>query len=141
MLNSSNQAITAQISYLGNLRTEATHVKSGSKIITDAPTDNHGKGEAFSPTDLVATAYVSCLLTVVGIHCANNAINYTHGEGTVVKIMGDNPRKIDRLEIEIDFSGNNWEVKTQVRLERVALACPVANTLDEYVDVNINFKY
>jgi putative redox protein len=132
---------TATVIYKGNLRTEATHTRSGTKIITDAPVDNHGKGESFSPTDLVATAYVSCLLTVVGIHCQNNDIHYEHGEGSVTKIMGENPRKIDRLEIIIDFSGNKWDQKMQQRLERVALTCPVANTLDEYVDVDIQFNY
>jgi putative redox protein len=132
---------TATVSYKGNLRTEARHTKSGCIIITDAPIDNHGKGEAFSPTDLVATAYVSCLLTVVGIYCQNNDISYKNGEGSVIKIMGENPRKIARLEIVIDFSGNGWDQKMQERLERVALSCPVANTLDEYVDVDLKFNY
>jgi len=69
--------ITSKVEYLGGLRTEATHIASGNKIITDAPVDNFGKGEAFSPTDLLATSYASCLLTIVGIYCQNHGLSFS----------------------------------------------------------------
>ena len=78
---------TAAIEYLGELRTKCRHLKSGKEFITDAPTDNNGKGEAFSPTDIVATAYVSCMLTIIGIYCDKNDLEFLQGRGEVVKSM------------------------------------------------------
>ncbi len=130
---------TAQIKYLGDLRTECTHLASGTKIITDAPIDNHGKGEAFSPTDLVATAYVSCVMTIMGIYCASHGIPFDFAEGSVVKIMGSSPRRISKLEIEIDLSGNNWDNDTMEKVIRAGRACPVAHTLGDNVEVEFNF--
>ena len=111
---------TSKVEYLGSLRTKCTHLKSGTEIITDAPIDNNGKGEAFSPTDLVATAYTSCMLTIVGIYCDNHGIDFKYGVAEVNKIMGSNPRKIERLEIVIDFSKNNWDESIHQRIINAA---------------------
>ena len=82
--------MTSKVVYLGDLRTECTHIQSGKKIITDAPTDNHGKGEAFSPTDLLATSLASCMMTIIGIYCKNHEINFHSCSADIEKIMGPN---------------------------------------------------
>lgn len=133
--------ITSKVTYLGNLRTSCEHLQSGTKIITDAPTDNHGKGEAFSPTDLVATAYASCMITIIGIYCNNNNYTFEHAEAAVTKIMASNPRRIDQIEISIDLSQNGWDEATQKKVEIAARACPVAKTLDGNVSAEIVFKF
>ncbi len=130
---------TSKVEYLGSLRTKCTHLKSGTEIITDAPVDNNGKGEAFSPTDLVATAYISCMLTIVGIYCDNHNIDFKHGVAEVNKIMGSNPRRIEKLEIVVDFSGNNWDESIHQRIIKAAETCPVAKTIEN--DVEVLFEY
>lgn len=132
---------TARIEYLGELRTRCTHLKSGTEIFTDAPVDNHGKGEAFSPTDLVATAYVSCMMSIVGIHCEENGIEMIGGTGEVTKIMGSGPRRIERLEISLDFSMNKWAEDIKARIIRVAEACPVAKSVSEMIEVDIEYIF
>jgi uncharacterized OsmC-like protein len=120
---------TVKTVYLGNLRTEATHLKSGTKIITDAPVDNHGKGEAFSPTDLFAASYASCALTIIGI------ATQTHGfsiDGAIVKttkVMGENPRRIVELVVDFTFPANNYSEKERKIIEKSINNCPVANSL------------
>ena len=132
---------TSRIEYLGGLRTKCTHLKSGTEILTDAPTDNHGKGEAFSPTDLVATAYVSCMISIVGIHCNENNIEMLGGTGEVTKVMASGPRRIERLKIEIDFSMNNWTEEIKQRIIRVAEACPVAVSVSEMMIIDIEYTF
>lgn len=132
---------TARIEYLGELRTKCTHLKSGTEILTDAPVDNHGKGEAFSPTDLVATAYVSCMLSILGIYCNEHGIEMIGGTGEVNKIMGSGPRRIERLEIEIDLSMNNWNEDIKKRVIRVAEACPVAKSVSEMMIIDIQYTF
>lgn len=132
---------TARIEYLGGLRTKCTHLKSGTEILTDAPTDNHGKGEAFSPTDLVATAYVSCMISILGIHCNQNDIEMVGGTGEVTKVMASGPRRIERLEIELDFSMNNWSEEIQKQIIRVSEACPVAKSVSEAMVVDIEYIF
>ncbi len=132
---------TSTVEYLGELRTKCTHLKSGVEIFTDAPTDNNGKGEAFSPTDLVATAYASCMLTIIGIYCDNHDIKFNHGVASVNKIMESNPRRIGTIEISIDFSGNKWDVDIQKRVIRAGETCPVAKTLGDNVAVVFNYKF
>jgi putative redox protein len=133
--------ITSEVKYLGNLRTACTHVQSGTEIITDAPVDNKGRGEAFSPTDLVATAYASCMITIMGIFCNEHEINFDHAEAKVQKIMGTAPRRIERIVIELDLTGNNWTVETAERVLRAGKACPVAKTLGDNVAVDFTFNY
>lgn len=131
---------TATVKYLGGLRTECTHLQSGTVIYTDAPTDNHGKGEKFSPTDLVATAYASCMMSIIGIYCNEHGYSYEHGSATVTKIMASSPRRIGKIVIDIDISGNGWDDETKVKVKRAALACPVAKSVSEEIELEITFN-
>ena len=132
---------TARVEYLGGLRTKCTHLRSGTEILTDAPVDNHGRGEAFSPTDLLATAYVSCMISIVGIYCNEHGIEMIGGTGEVTKSMASAPRRIDRLEIQLDFSMNQWDESIQERIKRVAEACPVARSMNELIAVDIAYTF
>ena len=132
---------TARVEYLVDLRTKCTHLKSGVEIITDAPVDNNGKGEAFSPTDLVAAAYASCMITIIGIYCNTNGIEFKSGVVEISKIMESNPRRIGKLELNLDFSGNNWTTDQQLKIRKAGEACPVAITLRENVEVSFIYKF
>lgn len=132
---------TSKVKYIGGLRTECTHLQSGNTIITDAPVDNNGKGEAFSPTDLVATSLASCILTVVGIYCNNHDVPFENATAEVNKIMGANPRKIDRVELVLDFSEANFDEKLHQRIIKVAETCPVANTIGDCIELITEYKF
>ena len=132
---------TAEIEYLGNLRTKCVHLKSGVEIITDAPTDNNGKGESFSPTDLVATAYVSCMFTIIGIHCNSFDLKFESGKATMTKSMGSAPRRVTKIEIDMDRSGNDWSTEEQGRIVRAAEACPVAKSVHSDMEIVFNYKF
>ena len=131
---------TSKIIYKNNLRTEAQHIASGQKIITDAPLDNNGKGEAFSPTDLVATALASCMITIMAIAAEKNGINISETSASVKKIMGTNPRTISDIVIEIKMS-KDLALKDRKRLEKAALACPVHKSLHPDMNKEITFTY
>jgi len=131
---------TAKIEYLGELRTQCTHVSSGTQIQTDAPVDNKGRGECFSPTDLVATAYGSCMLTIMGIYCQEHGIPMAHGAMEVTKIMDANPRRIGKLLFTIDLTQNNWDQATAEKVIRAGKACPVAKTLGDNVEVEFDIR-
>ncbi len=131
--------IISEVSYLGNLRTAAKHLNSKDTIITDAPIDNNGKGQAFSPTDLVATSLASCVMTIIGIFCSKNNIGFEHCEARVEKIMGNNPRKIDQINITFDVSKNEWDSQTLNKIIKEAKACPVAVTLENQVQIDYKF--
>ncbi len=120
--------MTSKVTYLGGLRTEAQHLASQETIITDAPKDNQGKGEAFSPTDLVATALASCMITIMGIKAQDLGIDLTGTQAEITKIMGTEPRRISALQIQLTFN-SSFDSKTQTLLERAALTCPVAHSL------------
>jgi len=120
--------MTSKVTYLGGLRTEAQHLASQEIIITDAPKDNQGKGEAFSPTDLVATALASCMITIMGIKARDLGIDLTGTKAEITKIMGTEPRRISALQIQLTFN-SSFDSKTQTLLERAALTCPVAHSL------------
>ncbi|MBL0741541.1 OsmC family protein [Chryseolinea lacunae] len=127
--------------YKGELRTELTHLKSGNVVITDAPPDNNGKGEAFSPTDLTCASLNSCMMTLMGILAQRENIELTGLRSEIVKIMNPAPRKI--AEIQITFTHDNL-VATDVqkeKLKRAALTCPVALSLSENVKQNIVFNF
>ena len=130
----------SKVTYKGSLRTEAIHLQSGNSIITDAPIDNHGKGEAFSPTDLVATALASCMLTIMGIVANRNHIKINGTTAEIEKIMGANPRRINEIKINIRFN-ENFDKKTKRKLENAALTCPVSNSLSEKLNESIKFIY
>lgn len=130
---------TARIKYLGNLRTEVTHLKSQTNFFTDAPTDNNGQGAYISPTDMVAAALCSCMQTIVGIYCNERRIPFEHCEIEVEKIMTSGPRRISALKLKIDFSGNNWETALQKGIRAAAEACPVAKSI--HPDIELEFEY
>ena len=130
----------SNIVYKNNLRTEAVHLSSGEAIITDAPVDNNGKGEAFSPTDLVAAALGSCMITIMGIAAQKHNIDISGTSASVKKIMGSNPRKIDEVVIDISMS-NHLNENDRKRLERAALSCPVHKSLHPDLIKTISFFY
>lgn len=120
---------TAKVTYTGGLRTEAQHLKSGNIIITDAPTDNKGKGEAFSPTDLAATSLASCILTIMGIAAQSRDIDMVGAHAEVTKVMASDPRRISRIEIQIQMPDNKYSEKEKSILEKAAHHCPVGLSL------------
>lgn len=130
--------MTSKVIYKGSLRTEATHLRSGNTIITDAPTDNKGKGEAFSPTDLVATALASCMLTIMGIKADEMNINIEGTSAQVKKIMGSGPRRIAQVIIAINIPISTDE-KTKNILEKAALACPVDKSISDSMIRDVKF--
>lgn len=132
---------TSKIVYLGNLRTEAVHLKSGNKIITDAPPDNNGKGEAFSPTDLLATSLGSCMLTIMGIMAERHAINIEGTSIEITKIMEANPRRVGEIIVEFTMPKNNYSEKEKTLLENAAHTCPVAKSLSSELKQTVIFNY
>ena len=127
--------------YVGELRTESTHLKSSNVIITDAPTDNNGKGNAFSPTDLVASALCSCMTTVMGI-CANkNQFDLPNSTAHVTKVMSSHPRRISKIIIEINFDKNNLSDQQTEKLIAVAKGCPVAQSLSSDLIQEVKFNF
>ena len=132
--------MTSKIKYLGNLRTEAMHLKSGISIITDAPVDNNGKGEAFSPTDLVATALGSCMLTFMGIVAKKNNINIDDTTVEVLKTKSEIPRRIDEIRVSFVFQ-NILDEGQRKKLERAARTCRVSASLHDDVKETIEFNY
>ena len=132
--------MTSKVTYEGGLRTKARHIQSGNSIVTDAPVDNQGKGEAFSPTDLVATALASCMLTIMGIVAERHNIELKGTIAEVEKIMGTMPRKISEIKIKILFN-KNFDKRTKRKLESAALACPVSNSLNKNLEESIKFIY
>lgn len=128
--------MTASILYLGDLRTQATHLQSGETIITDAPVDNQGKGAAFSPTDLCATSLASCMLTIMGIHARDHQIDMTGTRATINKIMVADPdRRIGKIEIAIIFPDNQWTKEEQDILTHAATSCPVCRSLSPALEI------
>jgi len=128
--------------YLGELRTEATHIQSGTVIQTDAPTDNQGRGEAFSPTDLVAAALGSCMLTIMGIHAQKEGIELKGTQITIHKIMESNPRRISEIEIVFNFPKELILTAIQKeKLERVARACPVSHSVHPDLKQTLTFNF
>ncbi len=121
--------MTAEVIYKGNLRTTNKHIKSGNTILTDAPTDNHGKGENFSPTDLVATALANCMLTVMGIKARQKNIDIDGAKAEVEKVMAANPRRIASIIVKVIMPKNNYTEEEKRFLEHTARTCPVAKSL------------
>lgn len=132
---------TSKVEYLGGLRTKCTHLKSGVEIITDAPVDNNGKGASFSPTDMAATSYASCMITIIGIYCNTHDLNFEQAKAEVNKIMGANPRRISKLEIELDLSGNGWDAETCEKVRVAGEACPVAKSVDPEMEIEFTYHF
>ena len=134
--------MTSTVIYEGNLRTKATHLQSGNSIITDAPTDNNGKGEAFSPTDLVATALASCMMTIMGIYARNNNIALDGTRLEITKVMASDPRRISAVHITFYIAnGKLLDDITRKKLEHAALHCPVAKSLHSDIQQVVQFIY
>lgn len=132
---------TAKITYTGDLRTTSIHLKSGSEIITDAPIDNHGKGEAFSPTDLLATSLGNCMLTIVGIAAKNHNFDVDGTTAEITKVMGENPRRVTEIHVSLQFPVKNYTDKQKAIIEKSAKTCPVAHSLHPDIKQEITFNY
>lgn len=128
------------IKYLGNLRCEAFHSASGNQITTDAPKDNNGKGEAFSPTDLLCTSLASCMITIMGITAQKKNILLQGVEAKINKVMVSDPRRVAEVQIELLITGN-FNDRNRKILEKSALNCPVAKSLHTEVKQVVEFKY
>jgi uncharacterized OsmC-like protein len=133
--------LTSKVTYLGELRTRAVHLPSHSTIITDAPTDNHGKGEAFSPTDLVATALGSCMLTVMGIKARELKVDIEGATIAITKVMGTEPRRIVEIRVNFVCSGKALGDKEKSILENTAKTCPVMHSLHPDIKKTIFFEW
>lgn len=131
---------TSKVTYLGELRTSSIHINSGSEIISDAPLDNNGKGEAFSPTDTVANALASCMFTVMGIKARDMNVDFSNSTAEVTKIMGTDPRRITEIQVTFNMSIEADE-KTQTILERTAMTCPVFYSLHPDIKKDIRFNW
>jgi len=131
---------TSKVTYLGDLRTSSVHLQSGNQIITDAPTDNNGKGEAFSPTDMVANSLATCMLTVMGIKARDLEVDFSGSTAEVTKVMAADPRRI--AEIHIVFQMNlKADDKTKTILERTGMTCPVHYSLHPEIKKEIIFNW
>lgn len=132
---------TIKAIYEGNLRTNALHIQSGKKIITDAPKDNQGKGEAFSPTDLLAASLGSCMMTIMGIHAKKNNFNVDGISAKITKIMAQNPRRVSEVVIEFNMPEGNFTGEQKKLLEEAALNCPVAKSIHPELRQTVKFNY
>ncbi len=132
---------TSSIVYKGDIRTEATHNKSGQIIFTDAPTDNFGKGEAFSPTDLVATALGCCVLSIMGIAAKTHDIKMEGTKVDIQKTMADNPRRIVKIEVDIYMPNFEYDSREKSILTNAAKGCPVSRSLNHEIEEVITFHW
>lgn len=132
--------MTSKVTYLGDLRTSSIHIQSGTEILSDAPVDNNGKGEAFSPTDSVANALATCMMTIMGIKARDLNIDFQGSTAAVTKIMNAEPRRIGAIEIVFEMVGVS-EQKDKTILERVAMTCPVFLSLNADIEKRISFNW
>lgn len=132
---------TSKIVYSGSLRTEATHLRSGQKLITDAPVDNNGKGEAFSPTDLLATSLGCCMITIMAMAADKNNINVEGTSIEITKIMAANPRRVSEIIVEFTMNGSQYSDTEKKLLENAAHTCPVALSLNADLKQTVIFNY
>jgi uncharacterized OsmC-like protein len=132
--------MTSTVEYKGNLRTEAVHLESGTKIITDAPKDNHGNGESFSPTDLLATSLSACMLSIMGIVARRDSISIDGLKTEVTKVMYNEPRRVGEIHVKL-FMPKGLAEKEKKILENAAFTCPVAKSLHPDIIQKIDFIY
>ena len=133
--------MTAEIIYEGGLRSRCRHIQSGTEILTDAPSDNHGKGEAFSPTDLVATALASCMITTMGIKALSMDLDIDGARAEVTKVMAANPRRISEVKVDIHMPSKSYTDKDKDIMERTAHSCPVAVSLHPDMVQTVSFYW
>ncbi len=131
--------MTASIIYKGNLRCECTHLQSGSSIETDAPTDNRGKGERFSPTDMLCVSLATCMITTMGIRCEDMQVDISGSRLEVTKHMLSEPRRIGKIEINLHLQGKNISEKDRAVLEKIGDNCPVMKSL--HPDLTVETVY
>lgn len=132
--------MTSKVTYLGDLRTASIHLQSGTEILSDAPVDNNGKGEAFSPTDTVANALASCMMTIMGIKARDMNVDLKDSTASVIKIMNAEPRRIGAIEITFEMVGTT-DQKNKTILERAAMTCPVFLSLNTEIEKRITFNW
>jgi len=132
--------MTSKVTYLGDLRTSSIHLQSGSEIISDAPLDNNGKGEAFSPTDTVANSLASCMLTVMGIKARDMGVSLTGSVAEVTKSMQAEPRRISGIKVVFTMN-SDADDKAKTILERTALTCPVHQSLHPDIVKDVTFNW
>jgi len=133
--------MTAHVYYSGALNCELTHLFSGIRITTDAPPDNQGKGEAFSPTDLCATSLAACMLTTMAIRIRDRGISIEGARADVVKVMSADPRRIGRIEVRLMMPKNNYSEADKKLLEQIAHTCPVALSLHPDLEQVVEFEW
>ncbi len=131
---------TSKVVYKGDIRTESTHLQSGTIILTDGPTDNHGKGEAFSPTDMVANSLATCMFSIMGIKANAMNLDIEGSTADVTKIMQAEPRMISEIVVVLNMQGVNDE-KSRIILERSAMTCPVFLSLHPDIKKTIRFNW
>jgi len=132
---------TVKTTYLGDLRTDNIHIQSGSKIVTDAPTDNRGKGEGFSPTDMLATALANCIMTIMGIKAMDNGIDIVGTEIEITKIMANDPRRVAEVIMEFNFPKNDYSDEEKRLIESVAGISPVPLSVNPNMKQTIKFNW
>lgn len=130
----------SKVVYSGQFSCESTHLKSGQSIRTDAPIDNHGRGEAFSPTDLLTTSLANCMLTIMGIAAGRHESLLIHSYAEVTKVMASAPRRVSEIHIQI-FLPSAYPEEDRSRLEKAGLNCPVAKSLHPDILQNIEFYW
>jgi putative redox protein len=132
---------TVKTIYLGDLRTEATHLRSGEKVLTDAPPDNQGKGAYFSPSDLLAASLGSCMLTIMGIAARTHGINIDKAEVRITKIMASDPRRVSEIQIIFDMPARHYSDREKSILSNAAINCPVAKSIHPDIKQQLTFNY
>jgi putative redox protein len=132
---------TSKITYNGGLRTTSVHERSGNEIITDAPVDNKGKGEAFSPTDLLATSLGNCMLTIIGIAANEHGFNIDGTTCEITKIMAEGPRRVSEIVATFQFPANDYTEKVKTIIERSAHTCPVAYSIHPDIKKTVTFNF
>jgi len=131
---------TVKSTYKGDLRTEMTHLQSGVKLVADAPTDNHGKGESFSPTDMVAAALGACVMTIIGIASKTHGFDVAGAHWETTKIMAQEPRRIGEIVIDFHFP-RDYDPKVKRIIEAAGRECPVARSLSAELKQTLHFHY
>lgn len=130
-----------EVEYNGALRCFATHVRSGVSTMTDAPLDNHGKGESFSPTDLLCTSLACCMITLMGIAADQKGITLNNVHADIEKIMASEPRRVGEIKILLKIKDEGFGTREKSILENAALTCPVAKSLSAELKQTIQFEY
>lgn len=132
---------TISAKYLGDLRVQCKHLASGTEIVTDAPVDNNGKGEAFSPTDLCSAALGACAMTIIGIYAKNHDVDVTGASMEITKTMAKDPRRIGKIQVIFQMPDRDYTQKQKDMIERAAKTCPVHHSLGPDVEQEFIFKW